>query len=135
MNGYEADEEIRSLQAVLCSGDLSRIGALDLETVIETFGEESFEHLAVQQRLADESARRSPSQKQYRVPVFSESPLTNRNMLRRWIQQFTEMNGLELPTGFWKKDRKQLVGMYRGMLKTYDIHPEETTLDGFYWRR
>jgi hypothetical protein len=134
MAGYHLSEEERNLQEILRSGDLARIRALDLEMVVDNFGDESFEYLAVQHRLADEIAARGSSPKNYIVPAFSESPLTNRNMLRRWIQQFTELNGLELPTGFWKKNRPQLEGMYRGMLKTYGVHPEQTLLDGFYWR-
>ena len=135
MDEYERDNSTGTLQEILRSGDLIRIRDLNLEIVVEHFGTESFEYLAVQQRLADERAALQPPPRRYKVPAFSESPLTNRNMLRRWIRLFAEMNGLDLPSGFYKKDRRQLVGMYRGMIEHYGIDPEETTLGGNYWKK
>lgn len=58
----------------------------------------------------------------YRIPRRTESPAVTKGMAKSWIKDFCEWNNLELPRGFHKRDKKQIIGMYRGMLQTYCIN-------------
>ena len=66
-----------------------------------------------------------PERTQYRIPRATENPAVHRGMLRRWIKNFHEMNGMKLPKGFYERDKRQLRGMYYGMLEEYDISIED----------
>ena len=66
-----------------------------------------------------------PERTQYRIPRATENPAVHRSMLRRWIKNFHEMNGMKLPKGFYERDKRQLRGMYYGMLEEYDISIED----------
>lgn len=68
-----------------------------------------------------------PEQKQYKIPQATENPAVHRGMLRRWIQNFHEMNGMSLPKGFYQRDKRQLQGMFHGMRKQYKISIEDIT--------
>lgn len=68
-----------------------------------------------------------PEQKQYRVPQATENPAVHRGMLRRWIQNFHEMNDMPLPRGFYQRDKRQLQGMFEGMRRQYKISIEDIT--------
>ena len=59
--------------------------------------------------------------KRYIVPGLTESPSVARDYLELWIRRFHILNNLDLPKGFSKKNKKQLLGMYHGMLKHYGI--------------
>lgn len=68
-----------------------------------------------------------PEQKQYRIPRATENPAVHRGMLRRWIRNFHQLNGMPLPRGFYQRTKPQLRGMYYGMLKHYEISVEQIT--------
>ncbi len=111
---------------VLSSGDLDLISRLSPEDILEHFGEDSFEHLAYEQRQADVVWRKMhPLKRQYRIPGMTENPAVNYGMLQRWIADFHRLNSMDLPTGFWRRNKWQLLGMYHGMRQTYNISVED----------
>jgi len=63
--------------------------------------------------------------RRYHVPGMTENPCVTSGMARRWIRDFHERNCLELPSGFYRRNKKQLVGMFYGMLETYGISLDE----------
>ncbi len=129
------NEEFLREQKILHSGDLERIVTLAPETIKDHFGEESFEYLALEQKLADEVDRKfnregnlkreSNSTRKligdYIIPRRTENPANTFGMLRNWIVEFHNSNGMKLPKGFYRRNKMQLRGMYYGMLKTYSI--------------
>ncbi len=101
---------------ILNSGDLELIVTLDEETILEHFGEESFEYLAYEHMLAEQMERQK-----LRIPRRTENPAVTKGMLKNWIQEFLERNNKLLPKGYHHKNKRQLQGMYRGMLDHYNI--------------
>ncbi len=76
---------------------------------------------------------RSPAEKesegQYIIPRTTEDPTTNKCMLQRCIRTFCKSNSLKLPRGFYKKDYRQLLGMFKGMKKYYGFSRDDTIID------
>ena len=72
-----------------------------------------------------EPIREEQSPRRYHVPGMTENPCVTSGMARRWIRDFHERNCLELPSGFYRRNKKQLVGMFYGMLETYGISLDE----------
>jgi hypothetical protein len=54
-------------------------------------------------------------QKQYLVPGRTEDPINTYGLLRQFLVDFHKMNQMSLPKGFRSRNKKQLLGMYRGM--------------------
>lgn len=67
----------------------------------------------------------APAQRTYHIPGRYEDPCVTYGMVRRWIIDFHEMNSMELPRGFHRRNKRQLVGMFHGMLRTYGIRLED----------
>lgn len=101
---------------ILRSGDLEQIVTLDKETILNHFGEDSFEYLAYQHKLAEQMGSNY-----LKIPRRTENPSATYGMLRHWITDFCQQNDKSLPKGFHKKNKQQLMGMYRGMLDHYGI--------------
>ncbi len=109
----------------LRSGDLELIvTGLSKEEILEHFGEESFEHLAYEHMLADRLAEEIQSKK-YIIPKYHENPAATRNGVREWITRFHKYNEMNLPKRFHEKNKRQLLGMYYGMLGHYHIKTSE----------
>lgn len=105
---------------ILRSGDLEQIVKLDEETILENFGEDSFEYLAYQHQLAEQMGSNY-----LKIPRRTENPSATYGMLKSWIREFCQQNDKKLPKGFHNKNKKQLMGMYRGMLDHYGIKPSD----------
>lgn len=67
----------------------------------------------------------APAQRTYHIPGRYEDPRITYGLVRRWIMDFHEMNGMKLPRGFYQRNKRQLVGMFNGMLRTYGIRLED----------
>ncbi len=77
---------------------------------------------------SQKSSPSSPSEqlpRRYHVPGMTENPCVIYGMVRRWIMDFHQRNGMKLPKGFYQRDKTQLVGMFYGMLRTYEISLDE----------
>ena len=121
-------------------GNIAAFGELveQLELDPDSFEEFSHErtlwdqYVAQKMREADELAGVSGSDKKihYYIPRMTENPVYNRNMLRQWIKEFHEYNGMSLPKGFYRKDKFQLVGMFNGMRRTYKISLDQIIYTG-----
>lgn len=61
----------------------------------------------------------------YIVPRMTEPPRKTVDMMKRWLQDFYNGNGLKLPKGFHRKNRRQLIGLYSGTLKDYDVQEKD----------
>ena len=72
------------------------------------------------------------SEKTYSVPGMTEDPAVSYGMTKRWIIEFHELNGMDLPTGFHSRNKKQLLGMYYGMLVSYNIGVEDIVVQNDY---
>jgi hypothetical protein len=114
----------------LQSGDLEQLAGLDQDIILHHFGENSFEHLAWEQRQADdlyeqkiEDALFEPKKK-YKFPHRTESPLNVQDK-EAWIIEFHTRNNIDLPEGFLSRNGRAIDGMYNGMLKTYGIREED----------
>lgn len=105
---------------ILRSGDLEQIVALDEETILENFGEDSFEYLAYQHKLAEQIGSNY-----LKIPRRTENPSATYGMLKGWIKEFCQQNDKLLPKGFHKKNKQQLTGLYHGMLDHYGIKPSD----------
>ncbi len=101
---------------ILRSGDLEQIVTLDEGTILENFGEDSFEYLAYQHKLAEQMGSNY-----LKIPRRTENPSATYGMLKSWIRDFCQQNDKSLPKGFHKKNKQQLMGMYLGMLVHYGI--------------
>lgn len=101
---------------ILRSGDLEQIVKLDKETILNHFGEDSFEYLAYQHKLAEQI-----SSNYLKIPRRTENPSATYGMLKGWIKDFCQQNDKTLPKGFHTKNKQQLIGMYHGMLDYYGI--------------
>src|SRR3989338_10262952 len=108
-------EDFEETDQILRSGDLGLIAWLDGETIRDYFGEDSFEYLA-HQHLPAERAQQGA----YRIPRRTESPAATAMGARSWIRDFHWLNRMPLPKGFHQRDKSRLVGMYYGMLNTYN---------------
>ena len=64
-------------------------------------------------------------EKRYIIPRRTEDPSVTYGMLKSWIREFHRANEMKLPTGFQKRDKRQLLGMYYGMLRQYEITPSD----------
>ncbi|MEK6969623.1 MAG: hypothetical protein AABW48_04300 [Nanoarchaeota archaeon] len=122
-------------QHILHSGDLELIAhSLAPSVIREHFGENSFEYLALEQRLADELNRDlNASQKligEYIVPRRTENPANTFGMLRNWIIEFHRSNDMKLPKYFYRRNKRQLRGMYYGMLRTYELTIDDVVPEG-----
>ncbi len=69
-------------------------------------------------------------QREYIIPGRTEDPTLDYLMLRAWIIDFHELNNMKLPTRFYKRNRKQLTGMFYGMLDQYGITVGQITSGG-----
>ncbi len=108
-----------NLSQILHSGDLELIvTALSPDEILHHFGEESFEYLAYEHMLAEQMERQ-----RIKIPRRTEYPAATKGMLESWIREFCERNNKPLPRGFSKRNKKQLMGMYQGMLTHYQIKP------------
>ena len=130
--GAAPGSEESHLQDILRSGDPHYIaGHLDIDSLLEHFGEESFEYLAYEHRLADQLYFKNKGDisdvrsRRYVIPGMTENPAVNYEMCRSWIQRFCEANGLQLPSRFHSRNKQQLQGMFYGMLDTYGIKVED----------
>ena len=101
---------------ILRSGDLEQIVALDEETILDNFGEDSFEYLAYQHKLAEQMGSNY-----LKIPRRTENPSATYGMLDSWIRDFCRQNNKPLPKGFHNRNKQQLMGMYHGMLEHYGI--------------
>lgn len=72
----------------------------------------------------EETVRRE-APKKYKVPGMTENPCVTYGMVRRWIMDFHKRNKMRLPKGFYRRNKRQLVGMFYGMLDTYEIRLED----------
>ncbi len=114
--------EFKKEQETAHSGNLERIArTLDGDAILEHFGENSFEYLAYEHFLADLiwQNKKTVRGRNYIIPRAPELPTAHHKMLQRWIADFHERNGMELPSGFYDRDKRQLVGMFYGMKKQY----------------
>ena len=122
-------------QTIFNSGDLELIANnLAPSVICEYFGEESFEYLALEQRLADDLNRDLDFSRKfigaYIVPRRTENPANTFGMLRNWIVEFHNSNGMKLPKRFYRRSKTQLRGMYYGMLRTYKITIDDIVPEG-----
>ena len=69
-------------------------------------------------------------ERKYRIPGMTEDPIVSYGMLQRWIRDFHELNNMNLPRGFYKKNKRQLIGMFNGMLDNYGITIGQITSGG-----
>ena len=110
-----------NIDQILRSGDLELLVVnLSEEEMLEHFGEESFEHLTYEHRLAGRLWEKMQPKK-YKIPKYHENPAATRNGVREWITRFHKHNNLKLPKRFHEKSKTQLLGMYYGMLDHYQI--------------
>ncbi len=132
------NEKFYHRQEVATSGDLERIASeLTGHEIEEIFGRDSAEYHAherylaedsyLDKRIVDEEKNEKTSQqiRNYSIPRRTANPSNHVGLLRSWIKDFHEMNGMTLPTGFSKRNKGQLRGMYFGMLDTYHIKPSD----------
>lgn len=127
--------QISTEQAIFNSGDLELIAnSLAPGVIREYFGEESFEYLALEQRLADEFNRDLNASRKligaYLVPRRTENPANTFGMLRNWIIEFHKSNDMKLPKHFYRRNKRQLRGMYYGMLRTYELTIDDVVPEG-----
>ena len=138
--GYHWQTKVQPSLSLLQSGDHSAIATgASIDTIIEHFGKDSPEVHAHEMLQADQLRSRAGSsyaQKQawasyvkdrvvvngYQVPQRTESPFGHAGVLKRWIADFCDVNGLKKPDGFWKKEFKPIHGMGRGMLSAYGFN-------------
>jgi hypothetical protein len=52
----------------------------------------------------------------YRVPRMTEDPRNSYGLLKMWLIRFHKENEMNLPRGFYKRDKIQLRGMFEGMM-------------------
>ncbi len=103
----------------LSSGDLELIAkSASEQEILENFGPDSFEYLVYEQKLADKVWEQ---RKSYVVPGATCDPRCNYKVLRRWIADFHDLNDMKLPKGFYSRDKRALVGMFNGMVRSYKI--------------
>ena len=124
-------------QRLYCGSPQQMAREVDVDTILEHFGEESTEYLALEQRLADQLSARgreyqslpfpAPRERprKYHIPGRTESPTVSKGMLEGWMREFTQKNKVTLPRGFNQRNFGQLLGMYRGMLETYGISEKD----------
>lgn len=98
----------------------------DLDTLLDNgcgcipfYGKDRTEEDPVEALAAQEPPRT------YVVPYMSENPAVHFGMLRRWIRNFHKENHMDLPRGFYRRNKAQLTGMFYGMLDTYKIKVED----------
>ncbi len=97
-----------------------------LDDVAKTYGEYSEHHEVYSLYLAEKTLEQEVLRSvNYKIPGRTESPFVTGGMAKRWIIDFHEMNNMELPKSFWKKNAKQLRGMLNGMMNSYDIDIED----------
>jgi hypothetical protein len=119
-----------SLTELLINEDIQGIGRFfsnrgyDLTKVSDEFGENSREFELYERYLAD-IAFESRTTKNYIIPQHEIGPSITKGNLDNWIREFCKENELKLPKGFSRKNKKQLLGMYHGMLETYGIQEEK----------
>ncbi|MDP3640230.1 MAG: hypothetical protein Q8R53_03445 [Nanoarchaeota archaeon] len=80
---------------------------------------------SLEEAVQYESVPTEQPPRRYHVPGMTENPCVTYGMVRRWIMDFHQMNEMKLPSGFYQRNKKQLVGMFYGMLGTYGISLEE----------
>ena len=124
-------------QRLYCGSPQQIAREVDVDTILEHFGEGSLEYLAYEHWVAEQiynsrerqlavpfpTPRERPQQ--YRIPGRTESPRVSKGMLEGWIREFAQKNEVTLPRGFSQRDFGQLLGMYRGMLETYGISEKD----------
>ena len=124
---YKAQLEFRN--KALKSGSFMIFGeACDITEIIpeDPNSREGFLYSMYQAEKEYQKRHFSKEQK-YKIPGRTEIPNTTKGY-QRWIRDFVKMNenkGVTLPKDFSKKSKKQLVGMFYGMLKTYGINEED----------
>jgi hypothetical protein len=91
-----------------------------LEQVNEEFGEYS-EHKELYSLYLSEKFVNEQKSEYYVIPKFTENPARRARLAKKWIKEFHKKNGMDLPKGFYDRNKKQIMGMYHGMLKHYDI--------------
>lgn len=108
------------LDDILRSGEPELIACLDGKTIIEHFGEDSFEYLAFEHYQAEIICRDKKTERKI-IPRRTENPANIYRMLRNWLVEFHKANGMKLPWGFYRRNLRQLRGMYYGMLRFYRL--------------
>lgn len=58
----------------------------------------------------------------YIIPKTTESPSKTGGLAKAWIIRFHKMNDMPLPQGFHGRKARGYIGMYKGMLETYNIN-------------
>jgi len=66
-------------------------------------------------------------EKQYIIPGMTENPAEDEGMLRKWISDFCEWNGLKPRKGFHSFRKNHLKAMFYGMLDHYGISVDDIT--------
>ncbi|MDO8517524.1 MAG: hypothetical protein Q7S33_05360 [Nanoarchaeota archaeon] len=58
----------------------------------------------------------------YKLPGRTISPAKmSKEGLQNWIVEFAKLNNIDLPKGFYGRNRTQILGMYKGMQETYNF--------------
>ncbi len=114
-------KEITNLESILKSGNPTLIAKkLNGDTIECYFGRESEEYYLWQQNEEEKERKEN----EYAVPGRTESPRVDRGMLVSWIREFHKINKIKLPKRFFRKDYKELLEVYQGVLKKYGITEE-----------
>ena len=118
---------VDNLDKLVLERDFEGIGSYffdqgySLEQVNEEFGKYSEHKELYSLYLSEKIFNERNVEKDYIIPKFTENPSVSVCLAKCWIKEFHERNDLSLPKGFCNRNRKQIMGMYHGMLKHYDI--------------
>ena len=78
--------------------------------------------------LAKETDSNMGTSHKYLIPRVTESPSVTGGYAKAWIIRFHKLNNMSLPPDFREKKKHQYIGMYKGMLKEYDINEKRDIL-------
>jgi len=73
----------------------------------------------LEERVEGASTPQYQTTPSYQVPRRTEDPRNNYGMLKTFLREFHEQNDMPLPSGFHQRDKRQLTGMFNGMLGRY----------------
>lgn len=80
--------------------------------------------------FAEKESQKYQEPHRYIIPRMTENPAVTYSMLRRWIIDFHKKNDImPLPKGFYKRNKRQLKGMFYGMLRHYKISLDDIIAD------
>jgi len=81
--------------------------------------------MSLEQKVIQGDLFEDQVERKYTIPRLSIDPTANKKVLTTWIREFCRANTLSLPKGFHRKTKRQLLGMYHGMEKTYEFSVED----------